>query len=477
VVARRSVLWACVVVLLLLVSRKVHAASDDPINAVIGDESWVVQHGAPPSADTTEAARIHVHLAHVERRLRAADAADLSEAQRANRARALDVLAAYRATGRFPRRTQDAHEGRRPRFIDDRGVRCAVGEMIAGTGYPELAEAIDREHEYDYVPAMATEGLQTWAFNHGFSIRELAMIQPSYTPPPTRESARAWIDYEREHASLDCARDHEPPRRPFLVMARGDNKGNVTLWSARRDPFVRCFVRMRIRGGDAYERRPRRFRIVTLVHIEAPQAILQRHLDAIYAGDARCLPRPGPIPRDVVVRVRVGANGVQPEVSTRPQNADVERCLADHVAERLAAFGPGRWRLDATTETTIEPSMSDETLAQRLRSALPGVATDCFAHGAPKSVSVRVRAERDAEAFDIAVTDDNADFRTCVAEGLQAQLRRDFSVTRAEAQGQKYFRIDADATATEGTDVESPEDRDAREQRISEELERKASVF
>ena len=115
------------------------APPSDALNAVLGDASWIAAHGTAPGSEVPSEARIATHLAYVEARLRASDRPGLSEAQRHARARLLDALAAYRARGIFPRRGEDGYAGRRPRFVDDRGVHCAVGYLIAESGDPALA--------------------------------------------------------------------------------------------------------------------------------------------------------------------------------------------------------------------------------------------------------------------------------------------------------------------------------------------------
>ena len=122
------------VFLLLVVLVRVAAA--DPMNAVIGDR------GVP--VDTTdETSRIRSHLSFVLHALREAHV-DLGEARRARRAAALGELERYIARGVFPRRMNDAYGERRPRFIDDRGVHCAVADLVAASGAAELARTIKR---------------------------------------------------------------------------------------------------------------------------------------------------------------------------------------------------------------------------------------------------------------------------------------------------------------------------------------------
>lgn len=155
------------------------AAASGPVNAVLGDRSFVAAFGRAPTAGDDEQLRIRTHLAYVERRLRAADVSGLAPEARAERARLLDVLAVYRERGAFPR-AFPATGTRRPCFIDAEGRICAVGRLIEASEGRAAAEAIAEAHRYAYVAEMPVALLAGWAARSGFTLRELAMIQPAY---------------------------------------------------------------------------------------------------------------------------------------------------------------------------------------------------------------------------------------------------------------------------------------------------------
>lgn len=157
-------------------------AKENRINAIVGDASWVALHKSPPDS-ANEVSRIRTHLNFVIDRLRAAKTDHLTLEQGRCRERALGHLAQYAAAGVFPRRApDDGFASRRPRFIDDRGVHCAVGELIRRSGDPELARAIDERWEFAFVQEIDSPELARWAESHGFDLHELAMIQPMYMP-------------------------------------------------------------------------------------------------------------------------------------------------------------------------------------------------------------------------------------------------------------------------------------------------------
>jgi MYXO-CTERM domain-containing protein len=55
-----------------------------------------------------------------------------------------------------------------------------VGELVIRSGHEALAQRIDQRFHTEYVPNMADAELVGWAVQHGFSLAELAQIQPTY---------------------------------------------------------------------------------------------------------------------------------------------------------------------------------------------------------------------------------------------------------------------------------------------------------
>lgn len=160
--------------------------SRSPVNAVLGNESYVARHGRPPTGPISETERIRTHLEYVADLLEHADTTHLEHYQLQNRSAALTELRRYARAGEFPQNNRPfPGQDRRPRFIDDRGVHCAVAQLIASSGRAQLAADIDRESEYAYVEDIDDPRLLDWAHHHGFERTELAMIQPSYWSAPS----------------------------------------------------------------------------------------------------------------------------------------------------------------------------------------------------------------------------------------------------------------------------------------------------
>lgn len=121
---------------------------------------------------------IQMHLRLVANYLEASTASTLIASQRTNRADLIQVLRGYANKGVFP--TNHYHAERRPYFVDNYGVHCAVGFLMKESGATELVAQIRRDHNYDYIRDIKTEGVSEWAEEHGFTVDELAWIQPSY---------------------------------------------------------------------------------------------------------------------------------------------------------------------------------------------------------------------------------------------------------------------------------------------------------
>jgi len=150
----------------------------DGVNAVLGDASFVETFGRPPGPGDAEALRIRTHLLYVERLLRAAGAGPLDETARRHRLDNLDRLHAYALAGAYP--SGDSPIRRLPTFIDDRGRRCAVADLVARSAGSALAAAIGRRFRNAYIGEIDDPAFDAWTAASGLSRTELAMIQPTY---------------------------------------------------------------------------------------------------------------------------------------------------------------------------------------------------------------------------------------------------------------------------------------------------------
>ena len=127
-----------------------------------------------------EKERIRTHLNLVIKILRQREMFHLSETQQIRRANQLNVLETYAKRGLFPKNY--FHLNRQPYFVDIHGTACAVGYLIKESGDSELVQKIARLQNYAYVRELNYPELKDWAEHYGFTVEELAWIQPGYPP-------------------------------------------------------------------------------------------------------------------------------------------------------------------------------------------------------------------------------------------------------------------------------------------------------
>lgn len=124
--------------------------------------------------------RIQQHLRLVRESLLSNAPEGLNSTQLENRMRTLEILKQYAERGRFP--VNIRYGTIRPCFIDHYNTHCAVGYLMKETGYAEVARKVADTDNYAYVHDMDYPELFAWADENGFTVDELAWIQPGYPP-------------------------------------------------------------------------------------------------------------------------------------------------------------------------------------------------------------------------------------------------------------------------------------------------------
>ncbi len=431
----------------------VEARADRAINTLIGDASWA-GHTEPGD----EVARVRAHLAFVHALLVDRDVSALSPSRREARAASLADLERYIERGVFPRRTDDGFAGRRPRFIDDRGVHCAVGQLITDSGEEELAQAINARFEYAHVRDMTAPALVAWADSHGFTVDELAMIQPGYSPLPTASSVREAILEAKDAIALRCARKYAP-MKSLLVFIVGDEHGSARVSTKSSDPFAQCFVRAASgvqRGGGAYIGRPKSFFTGLDLSFTSPQKLLEKKLADWYPSG--CSPRPGAIAREATVEITSTREAMTVRGTSSPANALVDDCLVQEAKRHFAEHGAGEWKLHAKRRIVIPTRVVLDP--DSLRSYAMNHATDCLPtpeKGATSTITVTANPED--RQFTIVATG-SPEFAACMSDALNKSLSSAYRANYND--GTKwidYFRIDARVNTSVTIVLESQADR------------------
>jgi len=185
---------------LLLLTTSVASAHvlRDGANHHLGDDSFFVRFGRAPTADDGEPLRMHVHLQYVHDLLASRPATRPELAER--RAELLGYLDDYIAQGTTPENTYVAR--RNPVFIDATGHICAVGYLIERSVGRALPETIATTHRLDYLEdiAGAMPEVAAWVESSGFTLEELASIQPGYPGPEVMHLA-GWLAAKRNEDS------------------------------------------------------------------------------------------------------------------------------------------------------------------------------------------------------------------------------------------------------------------------------------
>lgn len=155
------------------------SSAKNAINAVLGDQSFVERFGHLPDEGTPDYIRIRTHLEYVEDMLRNAPTGHLSPSQKENRIKYLGYLREYHHKGEFP--FNDGHaDPRRPTFIAENGNICAVGYLVERSAGRHIAEKVNGSYKYAFIREIDDPVFLAWAEESGFSMMELASIQPQY---------------------------------------------------------------------------------------------------------------------------------------------------------------------------------------------------------------------------------------------------------------------------------------------------------
>ncbi|HTR53747.1 MAG TPA: hypothetical protein VMJ10_23800 [Kofleriaceae bacterium] len=179
-------------------------------NHHIGDDSYVKLRGHEPGPRDPEEDRMHVHLSYMHDYLASRPATRPELAAR--RAEILGYLADYVAKNTTP--MNEHVPWRTPVFIDDHGTICAVGYLIERTTGRALPEKIAAEHRYDYIDdiARAMPEVADWVASSGFTLEEIASIQPAYDAP----EAESWLTWDlHKYRQPDGPYEHNGWRGAF----------------------------------------------------------------------------------------------------------------------------------------------------------------------------------------------------------------------------------------------------------------------
>ncbi|MES3035403.1 MAG: hypothetical protein V4813_15495 [Gemmatimonadota bacterium] len=167
----------------MLMTRSIAAAFLLVVSALwsqVGGFPHASTHDTRAAFRQGEVHRLQAHFDSVDSELRAGTPATLRPSQRAARAQLIAWLHEYRDAGMFPE--NDRFAGRRvPFFVDHRGVRCAMGELIHRSGRADLVQSVAATRNNAYIGELADDPrLVAWLDSVGMTVAEAARVQPSY---------------------------------------------------------------------------------------------------------------------------------------------------------------------------------------------------------------------------------------------------------------------------------------------------------
>jgi antitoxin component YwqK of YwqJK toxin-antitoxin module len=212
-------------------------------NHHLGDDSYVAKHGHAPGADARERERMHDHLSFVRDWLASRPATKPELETR--RAEILGDFDAYIAKYTTPK--NDHVPWRTPVFIDDEGTICAVGYLIQQSVNPDLPKKIAKLHRYDFIEDIARDmpEVKAWVDGSGFTLDEIASIQPAYTEP----RVNTWRTWDlAKHTPVDGLFDKFGARG---VFRHGEMEGPWVAYHKVEKTGEEVVVgRGKMQGGD-----------------------------------------------------------------------------------------------------------------------------------------------------------------------------------------------------------------------------------
>jgi MORN repeat variant len=221
-------------------------------NHHLGDESFVVKYGHNVDIHASERDRMHQHLQYVRDWLASRPATRPELEQR--RAEILAHFDAYIAKNTTPKNVHVPW--RTPVFVDDEGTICAVGYLIEQTTNRELPQRIAKAHRYDFIEDIATAmpEVADWVASSGFTLDEIAHIQPAYSEPEVKTwrtwdlakykpadglydklSSRGAFKHGKMEGRWVAYSKPDNPSAEEIIVGRGDMKHGDGAWTSLYD--------------------------------------------------------------------------------------------------------------------------------------------------------------------------------------------------------------------------------------------------
>jgi hypothetical protein len=286
---------------------------------------------------------------------------------------------------------------------------------------------------------------------------------------------REELEHNKDRATAACARSATVPRTVTLRLRAAKttwpHRGVLDITAVRDDDFSICFAREQSQRHTIVGEVPKPISSVVTLSLRQPKQILAGEIAYVLGEESICLPRPGAIPRSVVIDVFMDDGNVATRALTTPSNPAVDTCIADELLHWLhdRAIGDGAWKPEAHVTRKLQPVVTPARLRKEVAYLAREAAMSCIDElPSPRpKMKVTVTAKRDADDFGIVARSGDETRDTCTVAALTETLHE--FLERELADGTHSLRIDGDATVSLTFAIETwetlqdrPNPRDAR---------------
>ncbi len=171
---------------------------------------------------------IAMHLMLVEQTLRQRPVENLSVRQKEKRQCLLNELNSYWHASVFP--VNDYLSYKNPVFIDRKGTHCAVGYLMQQSGAEWLTRIIDADNKFVFIKNIKTNGVTEWAFENGFTLDELAWIQPAYPPQFSVDDMAGGLNGSVKTLAVDSSTQLIYAGGSFTASTKGNPCNGVSVY-------------------------------------------------------------------------------------------------------------------------------------------------------------------------------------------------------------------------------------------------------
>lgn len=214
---------------------------------------------------------------------------------------------------------------------------------------------------------------------------------------------RGDLEANKDRITAICAREAPVPRtvEVKVVGRAGDREMSVMkavtsagplfeIVAATDNLFTLCFAREATLAKRAAVFIVKPFASVVTLQLTPPDKLLKHVIEAWFANEDNCWPRPGVIPRALTIEISSDEIEMTVRATTKPSNSAVDACVIDGLQSELGGAGidAGIWKPTAKITRAIKPLV----INAHLHTALDDIARDSAASCIPPEVAIPIDA-------------------------------------------------------------------------------------